>query len=274
MMTLRNRVLSTIVIAFSLQSMIAEANTAKLQTSTTVQTKTLSVEQIDTLAEKWGITHDDYVRYTDIMTGPMKHWNPNLDPVMVLGIYAESDAEQQRFAELLAKQEYSLVTRTQAFERAYRDAFQRFFPQAEIVSADLMKPYHARKNNHRPLASPLIKNTLTAGDRLLYFADASDNETNAEKTKADIQQLQKLLKSGSGISADIYVLGVINENAIRRWAKQQAIDIHLLNSTLLTLNRDDGAYQTVSASSSRKTPFYLQRDGELFAVSRADILAQ
>lgn len=270
-MVLLTGLLRRTLIAMSLLFLIVGGTRADTQISATVQTDALSAEliNIDSMAEKWGITPEDYVRYTDIMTGPLKHWNPNIDPILALGIYAESDAQQQRFAELYARQEYQLVTQTQAFERAYHEAFRRLFPNAQIVRAELMTPYHAHKNNFQPIASPLIENRLKTGDRILYFANP-----NSDDNHSDVQHLQNLLKSGSGISADIYVLGVNDENEVRRWAKQHAIDIHLLNSTLLTLNMDNGVYQKLRASSAEKTPFYLQRDGEIFAVSRTDLLAQ
>lgn len=263
------------LVAYSLQT----PNTSQIQ-----QSQAQPTDISESQAEHWGITTEEYKRYTKIMEGPLKHWNPSIDPVLALGIYAETEVVQQRFAEIYARQEYQLVSRTQVFERAYRQAFQKLYPNAEMVSKALMAPYYTHRSEVQPQASPLTHNTLADGDRLLMFVKVNNrknkksennkNKQNKQNNQKELQHIQRLLIKKWDLSADIYLRGVSEERDARCWAKENAIDIQLVNEGRLTINVDAGFYQEVSASSQQSTPFYLQRQGQLFAVSRADILSQ
>ena len=43
----------------------------------------------------WGLTDEEVARYNQIMEGPRGNWTPNLDPIQVLGINADTEAERR-----------------------------------------------------------------------------------------------------------------------------------------------------------------------------------
>lgn len=221
-------------------------------------------------AEMWGISTEDYVRYTEIMEGPLKHWNPNVDPVMALGIFARTEAEKLRFAEIYAQQEYRLVGQAQAFERAYRAAFHRLYPDARMVTPELMSSYYEQQA--RKKGKPVIDfstNTLLDGDRVLYFVDVDCNTC-----QEDITQLQSLVRKNRALYVDFYILNIKQEDEARRWASTHGIDVAFVKQSRITINIDDGVYRRLSKSSVQKTHFFLHRNGEVFAVSRQGIFLQ
>jgi len=54
----------------------------------------------DAQAQTWGLQASDWVRYRELMQGPLGIYAPHLDPLTALGIEARSDEERARFAEL------------------------------------------------------------------------------------------------------------------------------------------------------------------------------
>lgn len=55
-----------------------------------------------TQAQQWGLTDSEWQRYQQLHQGERGIWSPGLDPLTTLGVETNSDAERQRFAELLA----------------------------------------------------------------------------------------------------------------------------------------------------------------------------
>ena len=119
---------------------IADTHEAVTHTSQTPGTETPISRTIElqTLAKRWGLDEEEYQRYLDLMRGPLGKWNPDLDPLLALGMFAESPQEEQRYAELYAQQEFDLTGRTLQFQQAYRAAFERLFPNASDVRSPLV----------------------------------------------------------------------------------------------------------------------------------------
>ncbi len=113
------------------------------------QSETTTTETLTETARRWGLSVEEYHRYTEIMRGPLGRWNPEMDPVMALGILAENEQERQRYAEYFAQREYALTVKTLAFERAYRAAFRRLFPEAEIVDTQALQPFYNHQQQHQ-----------------------------------------------------------------------------------------------------------------------------
>lgn len=232
------------------------------------------------LAKKWRLKPEEYQRYTDLMQGPLRYWNPDIDPVLALGIYAKNTDEQRRYAELFAQQEHDLITRTQAFERAYHSAFNRLFPDAEVISDQLMKGYYQHKNNSQSLALNSNPNStltsknptgkrryqLQANDRILYFSKAS-----CKGCQRDVQQLLTLQTQHPSLFIDFYLLDVDNEDKVRGWASEQKINSEKVRSGGITLNIDIGTFDAISQGQKQTSRFYLSRDQQLFSIKPVDI---
>lgn len=234
---------------------------------TTTDYSTSKLSDIHLLAQKWQLSETEYQRYTDIMQGPLGHWNPDIDPVLALGIFAESEAEQQRYAELYARQEYLLIIRTQAFERVYRSAFSRLYPEAEVISAKYMAAYHAHQNRKKsPGLFSQTREQLQHNDRILYFV-----EPDCRECKAGIERLKTLIDTLPGLYIDFYLLDLPDEKSARRWVKENNINVDLVRQARITINLDAGTYKTLAQRTGKQTRFYLSRGDNIFAVDSKDI---
>ena len=96
---------------------IADTNGAFTHASKTPGTETPISRTIElqTLAKRWRLDEEEYQRYLDLMRGPLGKWSPDLDPLLALGMFAESPQEEQRYAELYAQQEFDLTGRTTTY---------------------------------------------------------------------------------------------------------------------------------------------------------------
>jgi integrating conjugative element protein (TIGR03759 family) len=219
-------------------------------------------EAVTLAAARWKISEEDYRRYQEIIKGPLSRWNPAMDPVLVLGLFAESDSEQQRFAELYAMQEHDLTRRTLEFERVYREAFTRLFPDTPVIDKQLLQPYYNAKKNkqaHRSFfnESPMLKQ----GDRLLYFP-ANDCTLCGQV----ITRLKARLES-LGIVMDIYIRQASTKEEVRQWAAANGIAVEWISEGLLTLNIDNGLYQQLrqkTLSPLFNPTFFLNRNDTIF----------
>ncbi len=66
-------------------------------------------------AEVWGLSDTQWQQYRDVMKGPRGVQSPGIDPVLALGLEAESAAERRHMAELWVKQEYQRVEKNWHF---------------------------------------------------------------------------------------------------------------------------------------------------------------
>lgn len=228
-----------------------------------------SQQEITKKSELFGLTEVEYQRYLDIMEGPLKHWNQNIDPVMALGIFSDGEADKKRYAELYARQEHDLISRTLRFERRYRDAYRTLYPDANIIDHDLMLPYYEHQAKKKVSQFIDDSSELYSGDRILYFA-----ESNCFECRATVAKLQGVITRNEGVGIDIYILGAVNEQQARQWAKDNVVDVSLVKDATITINLDQGAFESVNQASDKKSSYYLFRNGSLFSVSEEDILMQ
>ncbi len=83
-------------------------------------TVTGQVDIVNGSAQLWGISDSDWSKYKALMTGEAKLHYSHLEPAFVLGIYAETDAERTKYAEMVYKQqEKKRLSRLFAFNRSY-----------------------------------------------------------------------------------------------------------------------------------------------------------
>lgn len=218
-------------------------------------------------AKRWGLDTTEYQRYLSIIEGPLGRWNRTIDPVMALGMFAETDVERRRYAERYAQQEFELLTRTQAFERAYRDAFQRLYPHAQIIASEHMAEYYAHQSQKRQGSRvPDFLRALQTGDRLLYFPEFTcDDCQNA------VAQLQAVLARNAHLQVDVYIRGIDDAPSARAWASQNRVDVGLVRQGRITVNVDDGTYTKLNARSQHATSYYLSRGEHVFAVKPSDV---
>ncbi|WP_411832902.1 TIGR03759 family integrating conjugative element protein [Pseudoxanthomonas mexicana] len=170
-------------------------------------------------ARDWGLRPEEWVRYRELMQGPLGLSSPNLDPLTALGIEARSDEERRRFAELQVQIEARRVEKLLAYQRAYDAAWQRLAPGMQRVNL--------------PGAGAAPPGMTQAGERIAVFI--KDACSGCDET---VQRMQ-----AEGVSFDIYVVGSRGDDArIREWARRIRIDPAKVRSGHITLNHDGGRW--------------------------------
>ncbi|AEF05682.1 TIGR03759 family integrating conjugative element protein [Alteromonas naphthalenivorans] len=225
-----------------------------------------------TLAGYWSLEVKEYQRYKELMRGPLGVWSPTIDPLLALGMFPETPAQQQRYAELYARQEFELTERTLRFQQAYRDAFQRLYPNVDTVDQRLLAPYrlHEQKKESTKAARWLAKKQFQDGDRVMVFVPSRCGQCSSM-----IPRLMSLVSGTRNAGIDVYVRNASDDDAVRAWAQAHQIHAKQLGDNVLTLNRDEGLWQRLQNRSSNNTsadiPIYLKRNGQFFQLRAEDL---
>ena len=266
--------IGVILLSFIFSAAIADTNEALVNSSQTPDTETPISRTIElrTLAKRWRLDHEEYQRYLDLMRGPLGKWSPDIDPLLALGMFAESSQEERRYAELYAQQEFDLTERTLRFQQAYRAAFERLFPNAAMLDHRLLAPYFSQQQQKSAMkdAKRIAQKRFVDGDRLLIFVSP-----NCRECLPVINRLMGLLSSTQQSGVDVYVRDVKDDGAVRAWANAHAIKTAWLNDQHLTLNRNEGLLQRLKSQSTVSTadamPIFLKRNGRFFQLSRESL---
>ena len=194
---------------------------------------------IEVEAKRWGLSVEEFQHYQDLMKGPLGHWNPHIDPVLALGIMADNAIDRVRFAERYATQEHELTVKTLAFQRVYREAFSRLFPESSVIDSQWLEPYYQNKEQSKVSNARVLgqQPTLKNGDRLLYFPSVHCLECGLTIVKL----IAKVASFKIGI--DVYVKGAVEEKKVRIWARNNKIEMTWINRQQMTLNVDNGLYK-------------------------------
>ena len=243
----------------------------KSQTQIT-HTSAAQTPDTKTLAGYWSLDTKEYQRYQALMRGPLGHWSPTIDPLLALGMFAESPAQQRRYAELYARQEFELTERTLRFQQAYRAAFQRLYPNVDTVDQRLLAPYrlHQQQKESTKAARWLAKKQFQDGDRVMVFVPA-----RCDPCSSMIPRLMSLVSGTRNASIDVYVRNASDDDAVRAWAQAHQIQAKQFGGNALTLNRDEGLWQRLQSRSansiSADIPIYLKRNGQFFQLRAEDL---
>jgi len=223
-------------------------------------------------AARWSLDISEYQRYLDLIRGPLGKWNPSIDPLMALGMFADTQQQSQRYAERYAQQEFELTERVLRFQTAYRAAFNRLYPNVGVLDQRLLVPYyaHQQQKSASKAAKNLAQRRFVEGDRLLVFVADSCKECFTT-----IRRLMSLLSGLKNSGVDIYVRDAKDDLTVSRWAKEQGIQTEWLNKQTLTLNRDEGLYHRLQSRSSNvnhaTVPVFLQRNKQFFQLKAGDL---
>ncbi|WP_446027542.1 TIGR03759 family integrating conjugative element protein [Lelliottia amnigena] len=174
------------------------------------------------LAQEWGLTVEDWVRYRQLMQGPLGTYSPHLDPLSALGIEARDNNERRRLAELQVKAEVQRTEKLLAYQRAYDEAWRHAYPHAMRV------------------VLPGAQSSAISGNgRLALFikedCPACDTRARALQT--------------AGASFDVYMVGSRQEDVrIQQWAVRIGIAPAKVRSGTITLNHDAGRWQRLGVA--------------------------
>lgn len=260
-----------ILLAFMSGAVIADtAETLEGVSKTpSAETSVSRTVELKTLAKRWSLDQEEYQRYRDLIQGPLGKWNPDLDPLLALGMFATSRQQEQRYAELYAQQEFELTERALKFQQAYRSAFERLYPNAAMLDQRLLAPYfvHQQQKSAMRASKRLAQKRFVEGDRLLLFVP-----WNCQQCQSEISQLMGLLSGTPTSGVDVYVRDAQDDEAVRAWANTHRIKTAWFKDQRLSLNRDEGLLQRLRRQSSTSPtdtmPIFLKRNGLFFQLDR------
>jgi integrating conjugative element protein (TIGR03759 family) len=168
--------------------------------------------------EGWGLNEVETERYQSIMKGPRGNWTPNLSPLQVLGINAESIQERQHYAQRLAIIEHDRLVRERAFEKAYLAEYAKLFPKMPLYDGT---PSIAKKQK--------VKNTR----KRLNITLPCDIESVCYK------RIAPTLAKATSRPVDLYFFGIQSIEDIQSWARDIGISPDSVQQKLITLNVGD-----------------------------------
>ena len=210
----RRMAVAAVLLGIAASVTATEIAETQLETTSTVLT-----EQAQ--ARAWRLSVEEWQRYRSLMHGPRGQWSPALDPVTVLGIHAETEAERRRYAELLVMLEFERVGQELEFQRAYDAAARRLFPELRPVRVAATTAVGAR-------------------DALrVAFVGSVD----AQRCPRCRQMLARLLRPdglGPTVGVDIYLADATDDRAIRDWARAVKIAPGAVATGRITLNHARG----------------------------------
>ena len=193
----------------------------------------------EALAERWRLSNEEWEKYRTLMQGPRGLWSPNLDPITVLGIAAETDAERRRYAELLVMVEYERVEKELRFQRAYDEAAHRLFPTLPRVTTTAA--------NAGPLGGV---------DRLAFLG--SIDEARCPSCARTLKRWLRTHPLKAGPVLDLVLSDAGDDEALRRWAQRQGVSAAALARGEITLHHATGTLAP-PASAEPLAPRFLQR---------------
>lgn len=226
--------------AFGMALALCEPGGAQVAETPVARTEAVFTEDERTLAERWRLSVEEWGEYRTLMRGPRGIWTPNLDPLTVLGIHAESEAERRRYAELLVMIEYERVERELRFQQAYDEAAARLFPTLPRVSP----------------ASTDVPPAFEGADRLAFVGSV-----DAARCPACADRLKRWLgreARRAGPVLDLYLADAADDAALRAWAAEQGVTPALVRRGRITVNHARGSLAEAAPGASL-TPRWLER---------------
>lgn len=225
--------ITTLLAVIVLSSAGVSAGTADSEPTRTEVRATEDAETPSARARHWELSAEEWRRYESIMEGPRGLWTPDLDPIWVLGIHADSARERRHYAERAVEQERRRVAGELAFQHAYDAAWDRLYPNRVLIEPS------ART---RPGAGPRISepdvvrlDDLQDDDRVVLVA-ARDCDRCGEVLGRAVHRLQ----NGAGWRLDIFLTDTDADQEVRAWAAEHSIPVELVRDGRITLNHDDG----------------------------------
>lgn len=220
-------ILKILALLLALAAPLAQAEN---ETLSAVQNSTETPLLSQSAARQWGLTAEEWSRYEALKHSERGIWSPSLDPLTMLGVEATTDAERQRYADLLVEKESQRVEKELAFQRAFDAAWKRRFPGLMPVAA-------------------------TTPDRTSRLAVFVREDCSACDTR-----LKTLLSAGNPL--DIWLVGSDNDDRrLRRWAVAQHIDNTRVQRREVTLNHDAGHWLHYGQG---KMPVVLEKQGDIW----------
>ena len=163
----------------------------------------ISVEEISTLEN---LKH----KYQGMLSS-------DLSPLEWLGIFAESDSQRRKYAQLLAEQQLSILTAVSNFESAYLDALRK------LASSNVQN-----QNDRKHLA-------------LITPFSCEEDIACQDNLRVALEHIQK------GGKINIYIEGTRSNAELRLWATVHQIALEKIQSHQVTVNHAVGLFRNLKS---------------------------
>lgn len=204
-------------------ALVASVGSATAQRSAIEVEHTQTVYTEEAAAKSWRLSAEEWARYKELMKGPRGVWSPSLDPITVLGIAAETDAERKHFADLLVMVEFDRAEKELRFQQAYDEAAKRLFPDLPRVTV---------------AASAAAIAPVPGADRIAFVGSVDPNR--CPSCQQALSELMRLHAAGRGPGLDLYLSDAEDDDAIRAWARRYGVSPDEVRSGRITLNHAGG----------------------------------
>ncbi len=196
---------------------VAQIKSIELNEKQLTSTRSELSSNVEVSARLWNLTEAEYRRYIQLKSGERSFWSPELDPLMTLGVSAETEAERRRYAELFVAKEYERVRKELAFQRAVDVAWRRLYPDTPRI---------------RPLPKKSAKNKSL--DVLRYALVVRPGCKPCDELLH--QDLERFL-SDAPEGVDVYVTGINGDDAaLRKWVDEKPQISGALRKGKITIN--------------------------------------
>lgn len=221
------------------------AAVAYAQTPTEI-VNTDRVESEENLARQWQLSIEEWAHYRTLMNGPRGIWSPDLDPVSVLGIHAETEAERTRYAELLVMLEYRRVEQELEFQRAYNVAARKLFPDLLPV-----------KGSEQIVDSSPI--WAADADRIAW-AGSVDSE-RCPLCVDSLASIRQEWAQSAEIVLDLFLADAGTDDELRRWAMGAGVSAEAIAVGRITLNHTRPPFEPSSVGLTVSPRVFDRREG-------------
>ncbi len=259
--------LATLLLAFGSpqQASAQETEKRKMPLVFTEGDPTSSREVLRVESARWQVTEEEYARYLELMKGPRGSFSvPNITPVEVLGIHAETPAERDKYASLWVALIKADTERVLVFQNAVNNVWKNEYANEPMINRRRVNQLReASDSKFGPLRVNQEQTSISLSGRTMFFTrprcSACDNQ---------LETALDLMDSGQITGLDIYLGGVVpgDDEAILRWARDRRLPIERLADRSITLNHDAGVSTTVANQIGRSPsiPMAVQRRGEAY----------
>lgn len=259
--TIKAGCLVTLLFLVRLDSWAEETDVSGVITALPAYTQARSSEGVASQASQfsqqaWDLSDSEWQRYELLRHGIRGSLSQaNLSPLEVLGVHAETEAEQRDYAKRLARLVKDDAERVLAFSRMYAEEAQKLNPGQPVVN-----------NAKLGLFSPSpARHALQLNDRILFFTKLNCPPCDS--------QLSTLMETAGKhlVKLDIYVTDAKSDAEIVAWAKQQKLNPDSLKANIVTLNHDHGTLVKLTGTGNSVPKTLVIRGRSLTAVEPATL---
>lgn len=188
--------------------------------------------------QEWNLSAPEWARYQMLMQGRAGYFAGSMPPPMVLGMFAQDNAERDRYAEALARFERDKADRLIAIQRAYDEALMRLYPGENIIDLDILRqrgllPPATVATSVPGMAQPTGNLNLHLprfGDRLALFAAPGCERCG--------NQVRTLASKYSIAPLEVYFAGEPDD--LKNWLLSSKLEPEWLKKNGVTIAKDEG----------------------------------